>query len=234
MSELCSTRTVGDVAVITMDDGKANALSFAMIEAIDRALDAAVNDAQAVVLAGREGKFSAGFDLAVMQSGPEDARKLVAAGGRLCAKLFELPVPVVAACTGHALAAGALLLLSSDWRIGAATPAKIGLNEVAIGLPLPQFAADLAQQRLSRQHLTRATAFAHIHDPAAAVEAGFLDELDDDPVGAATTEAARLAEGLSGFAFSGTRRTWRTPVAQKMVADLDTDLEHFALDPDVG
>ncbi|MDH3705805.1 MAG: crotonase/enoyl-CoA hydratase family protein [Acidimicrobiia bacterium] len=232
MSDLIRDEQHGDVALLTMDDGKANALSHAMIDALDAGLDRAEADASALVLAGREGRFSAGFDLSVMQAGPEAARALVAAGGRLCARLYTLPVPVVVACTGHALAGGALLVLSGDHRVGAAGDFKIGLNEVAIGLPLPQFAIDLAEQRLSRRHVTRATVLAHIYPPDEAVDAGYLDSVVADPVPEALDVATELTARLSSFGFAGSRRTARQAVADKIVSELEADLAHFGLDPD--
>ncbi|MDH5238345.1 MAG: crotonase/enoyl-CoA hydratase family protein [Acidimicrobiia bacterium] len=232
MTDLLEYRVAEGVATITMDDGKANALSHAMIGAVDAAVDRAVSDARALVLAGRDGRFSAGFDLSVMQAGPEAARDLVAAGGRLCMKIYTLPLPVVVACTGHALAAGALLLLSGDWRVGGEGDFKIGLNEVSIGLPLPQFAIDLAAARLDVRQLTRATALAHIYDSAGAVEAGYLDVLAADPLAEATTVAAELAGRLSAFGFAGTRRTARQALADAVLTGIEADLIHFDLDPE--
>ena len=111
----------GHVAVLTFDDGKANALSHQALDALEAALDRAEADpdARAILLAGRPGRFSAGFDLATMTAGVEEMRWLVGAGANLIARLLLEPLPVVAACTGHALAAGALLLLACDQRIGA-------------------------------------------------------------------------------------------------------------------
>ncbi len=183
------------LAWLRLDDGKANALSPAVIEALGAALDRAEKEAGAVVLLGRPGRFSAGFDLSVMGSGPEQVRSLVTAGAELLMRLYAFPLPVVAACTGHALAAGSLLLLASDFRVGARGDFKIGLNEVAIGMTLPIFAVELARARLSKRHFDRATAQAEIYAPEAAVDAGFLDRLaaPDAIEEAAASEASRLA-----------------------------------------
>ena len=183
------------LAWVRLDDGKANALSPAVIEALGAALDRAEKEAGAVVLLGRPGRFSAGFDLSVMGSGPEQVRSLVTAGAELLMRLYAFPLPVVAACTGHALAAGSLLLLASDFRVGARGDFKIGLNEVAIGMTLPIFAVELARARLSKRHFDRATAQAEIYAPEAAVDAGFLDRLaaPDAIEEAAASEASRLA-----------------------------------------
>ena len=121
-SGIVDYRTEGDVAVVVMDDGKANALGFDLIGAVDEALDRAVDEAGAVALVGRAGKFSAGFDLSVMTSGPENARELLGRGAELGLRLFELPIPVVLGVTGHALAMGGILLCCGDVRIGADGP----------------------------------------------------------------------------------------------------------------
>src|SRR5262245_23859536 len=113
------------VAVLQLDDGKANALSPAMIAAIEAALDRAEKEARAVLLLGRDGRFCAGFDLSVMRSGVEPMRALVTAGADLLMHLALHPLPIVVGCTGHALAAGALLLLAADARTGARGEFKI-------------------------------------------------------------------------------------------------------------
>src|SRR5665213_2013814 len=140
--------------VAILDDGKANALSFEMIAGLQSALAAAIHENVPLVIAGREGYFSAGFELDIMRSGDGTLiAQLVDQGTLLFRDLFAAPVPVLAACTGHALAAGALLLLASDYRIGQPGSHKIGLNETQIGIALPQFAVDMARLRQSPNRL---------------------------------------------------------------------------------
>jgi enoyl-CoA hydratase len=196
-----------DVAVITMDDGKANALSTAMLESLDDAFAAAERDAKAIVLSGRPGRFCAGFDLSVMGQGGDAMRELVGAGAELCLRLLEYPKPIVVACTGHALAAGILLVTVCDFRIGARGPFKLGLNEVAIGLPLPHFAREIARERVSKRHLDRAAVHAEIYDPEGAVDAGYLDVLADAEAleTVAGEHAVRLSR-LDARAFAHTKR----------------------------
>src|SRR5262245_54127386 len=187
------TTTIEDgVAVLRFDDGKVNVLSHAAIDAFESALDLAAADARAVCIIGRDGKFSAGFDLAIMTGEPDGVRRLVSRGAELLMRLYLHPQPVVVAVTGHALAAGALLVLVCDVRIGADVPAKIGLNETSIGMPLPQFAVELARDRLDRKILSRATLGAEIFDPHGAVTAGYLDRV----VPAADVEGESGAEAL--------------------------------------
>jgi enoyl-CoA hydratase len=222
----------GTAAVITLDDGKANAISHEMADAINGALDRAEADqARAVVLAGRPGRFCAGFHLPTMQESVGSARDLLRVGGELALRLYLFPAPVVLAVTGHALAMGAILLMASDVRVGAAGDFKLGMNEVGIGMPVPKFATELADDRLSRRHLDAAINLATIYDPSGAVDAGFLD-LAVDPatvVDEATTRAQALAAGLHPGPFAMTRTNRRGDVAQRIRAGLATDVEQFTV-----
>lgn len=224
--------TVEDgVAVLRFDDGKVNVLSHAAIDALDAALDRAEAEASAVCLVGRAGKFSAGFDLSVMNAGPDQARDLVAAGGRVISRLYLHPQPVVAAVTGHALAAGALLVLACDVRIGPDAPAKIGLNETSIGMPLPLFALELAQDRLAPEARVRATLAAEVYDPQGAVAVGYLDRVvpADSLVDEAIAEARRLG-AYANAPYALTKRTMREPVVDRIRAHGDRSLREFSVE----
>jgi enoyl-CoA hydratase len=219
------------VAVIRLDDGKANGLSRGLIQALDAALDRAEKEAGAVLLVGREGRFSGGFDLATMRTGPEAVRALVAAGAELFLRLYGFPLPVLVACTGHAIAAGALVLLAADARIGARGAFKIGLNEVAIGMTLPIFAVEFARQRLSKRHFVRATSQATLYAPEEAVDAGFLDRVaaPEAVFDTALCEAARLAQ-LPQPAFRITKASVNAAAIAFMRETLDADLKKLTGD----
>jgi enoyl-CoA hydratase len=225
MADLLTYRLDDTVAVITLDDGKANAIGHETIAAVDDALDRAESEARAVVLEGRPGRFSAGFDLATMTESTEAMRELVIGGARLMMRIYGYPLPTVAACTGHALAAGALLLLTCDRRIGTAGSAKIGLNEVAIGMALPVFAVELARDRLAPAELTAATMGARLYDPEGAVAAGYLDQVvsDFDLVTTAITEAKALGELRSG-AYGRTKTVARGRVIEYILDTLEADM----------
>lgn len=166
------------IATIVMDDGKVNALSLDMLQSIDAAFDRASGDgALAVVFAGREGRFSGGFDLATLRTGSQDAFKMLRQGFELAEKMLSFPRPVVIGCTGHAIAMGVFLLLSGDYRIGAAGDFRIHANEVAIGLPMPRSAVEICRQRLAPAHFNRAVNLAEPYTPDDAVAAGFLDRV---------------------------------------------------------
>ena len=205
-TENLKTENLKDVTLIHFDDGKANALGFEAVELLTGALNEAEGSSSAVVLAGRPGCFCAGFDLSVMNFRGQRMVELMDKGAELLRRLSRCPIPVVAACTGHAIAAGALLLLAADLRIGAAGDFKVRLNEVSIGLPLPAFAVEMAKLRLSRRHLLEATMLSKLYSPAEAVEVGFLDRLSNgETTEEASSAALELAERLNTEAFSATR-----------------------------
>jgi enoyl-CoA hydratase len=218
-------RLEGTTAIVQMDDGKANALSEAMLGELGEALGRAEREAQALVLAGRPDRFCAGFDLKVMMSGPEAAKALLLRGADLFMRLYGSPLPVVAACTGHALAGGALVLLTADLRIGARGAFRIGLNEVSIGLPTPVLAMELARDRLATTELGRATLRAHIYDPEGAALAGYLDEVvaPEEVLGRAVQEAGKLG-GLSRMAFRGTKKRLRGKTIAHILSSLEEDV----------
>jgi enoyl-CoA hydratase len=215
----------GDVAVVSFDDGKVNVLTHAVIGALSGAIARAGGEARAVALTGREGRFCAGFDLGVMRQGPVEAGTLLAAGARLALDIYLSRVPVVLGCTGHALAMGGILLMSADARVGAEGPFKLGMNEVAIGMGMPRFAAALARDRLAPTHLNASIQLARIWDPPGAVAAGFLDELCPAPAVAerAVALARDLAATLDPAAFQITRYVLRGPSHAAIAAALEED-----------
>jgi len=219
------------VAIITIDDGKANAISHDIAAGVHDALEQAKSEAGAVVLTGRPGRFSAGFDLSVMTSSPEAARNLLKAGADIAIEIHEFPMPVVIASTGHALAMGAILLMAADVRIGAEGNFKIGLNEVAIGMPVPKFAVELARTSLSNAAFTAAVNLATVYDPAGAVVAGYLDQVvaDDAVLPTALAHAAELAERLDADAFALTRQNCRGASLDLIRNGLATDIATFVV-----
>jgi enoyl-CoA hydratase len=153
-------------------------------------------------------------------------------GAELAVRIYLFPAPVVLAVTGHALAMGAIVLMAADTRIGADGPFKIGLNEVAIGMPVPEFAVAFADDRLSRRHLTAAVNHARVFDPATAVDAGYLDQVvDADSVETAAIEhATALADTLNPAAFRLTRQNLRSARAATMQAGLAADVASFKIE----
>jgi enoyl-CoA hydratase len=206
----------GDLCTITVDDGRANALNFESVEALSQAIDKHSTTSRALVLEGRPGIFCAGLDLAVVRSGDEVLlRQLL----DLCEGLYRImlssPVPIVAACTGHALAGGALMLLCCDYRVGLRGDFRIGFNEVAIGMPLPRFGSDVARARLNRERFIRATVLAETTGPEDAVTVGFLDEVHEADVAEAAARKAAALVALPRDAYAaGKHIAYRSVDAQ--------------------
>jgi enoyl-CoA hydratase len=207
-----------DEGVLTavFDDGKANALTFTAIAELRSALGMAVDLNRALVLTGRRGYFCAGFDLKIMRSGdPRHVASLTSQGFVLFGEMLSAPIPIVAACTGHALAAGALLLLATDYRVGQPGTYQVGLNETRIGIALPQQAIDMATFRLSTNHLTAATLFATVVAPEQACAVGYLDRIDADPRGAALAAATDIAPA-NLRAFAKTKERMNADIVRRL------------------
>ena len=207
----------GETAVLRLDDGKANVVSEAFSAAVNEGLDQAEKDAKAVILTGRPGRFSAGFDLNAVRAGGDAAKNMRDAGARMMARLLLHPQPLVIACTGHALAAGALILCTGDTRIGVEGDFKIGLNETAIGLTLPPHMIALAASRMPREQVTQNIIQAKVHDPASAVGVGYLDEVvsPDDLMDTALARAGSLA-AIAGEAYGSVKQHVRGEVARTL------------------
>jgi enoyl-CoA hydratase len=224
------TYTLGDtIATIAMDDGKVNALSLQMLQELDGAFDQAQTDQAVVVLTGRDGVFSGGFDLRALGGGDRDAAAaMLVAGFELAERILTFPRPVVVACPGHAIAMGVFLLLSGDYRIGADGPYRITANEVAIGLTMPRAAVEICRQRLTPAHFNRAVLLAEVYSPTDAVAAGFLDQavpaadLQDE----ARTKAAALAK-LNMDAHTGSKMRLRDHTLTAVRAAIEADAADF-------
>lgn len=219
---------------IHMDDGKANVVNAAMLAELSEAFAKAEHEsARAVVLAGRLGFFSAGLDLKTLPLlPPEELRQVVLDFGEMALRLVRFPRPVIALSCGHALAAGAVLMLACDWRVGCAGSFRYGLNEVAINLPLPSFICELARSMLDPRWLHRTAGQGLVLSPEEALQAGYVDELcpPEEVVARAAAAAQRLAD-LPEPAFSTTKRHLRSPILRSASHESMQDelTQHLAL-----
>jgi enoyl-CoA hydratase len=224
MGTLVNYELEDSIATITMDDGKVNVLSRQMLAELNAALDRAAADGAVVVLTGRRGVFSAGFDLGVLKAGGGEALAMLRAGFELAERILSFPTPVVIACTGHAVAMGVFLLLSGDYRVGATGEHRITANEVAIGLTMPRAAIEICRQRLSPAHFNRAVVIAEVYSPDAAVDAGFLDRVV--PASELQDAARRVAVELVTLdmaAHAATKRRARDHALQAIRAAIEAD-----------
>jgi enoyl-CoA hydratase len=213
-----------DIAVIDQDDHRANAYTVEGLTRLNELLDTAQGSAGAVVLHGRPGYFSGGFDVRTIKEGGDRFDEMLALGARMFARLLTYPLPVVAACTGHALAAGSLVLLASDVRVGAAGDFKLGLHEVAILSPLPRFLIELARYRLPPIGI-EGVLRGMIFDPESARDHGYLDVVvAPESVKETALREARQLMRLRRGVFAGAKFALRGDVAERMLSDLDGDL----------
>jgi enoyl-CoA hydratase/carnithine racemase len=175
--ELIQLEIENNIATISIQNGRANAISPQVISELNEAFDQSEKAEAVVIITGQAGIFSAGFDLSIMTQDLQAAVDLVCSGSKLSHRMMSFPFPIIAASSGHAIAKGAFLLLSCDYRIGCAGKFKIGLNEVAIGMTMHHAGIEIAKARISKNYLSRAVINAEIFGPQEATSAGFLDEV---------------------------------------------------------
>jgi enoyl-CoA hydratase len=225
MTKLATYSRSGPIATITMDDGKANVMSLAMLNSLHAAFDEAEHDKVVPVLKARGKHFSGGFDLSVFANGSaEDQYLMVKAGAELALRILSFPFPVVAACQGNAYPMGAFLIMSSDHRIAADGDYRIGMNEVAIGLTVPRFAIEVARQRLTPAYFSRVVMTAEMFGPAE-VTAGFFDRLvSADQLEKAAEETAQALSGLNMAAHAATKARARGAVIKLIRQVIDEDI----------
>ena len=195
MTPSVSLNIEDNVATLTLNNGKVNAISHQVIDELNQALNSAEQQHCVVVITGQPGMLSAGYDLTVMRESMSAAMQLVEKGSTLARRMLAFPYPIVVACSGHAVAKGAFLLLAADYRIGVEGPFKIGLNEVAIGMTMHHAGVELARARLAPTFFNRAVNLAEMMSPDEALDAGFLDKVVSQHDFIAST--ATIAQALS-------------------------------------
>ena len=210
-----------NVAVLTLDDGNVNAMSYALLSTARAAFADAVAQADAVVIAGNQKCLSAGFDLTEVMQGPEQRDAIISAGGDWFYEIFTCAKPVVVACTGHAVAGGMVFLLVGDSRIGRAGSHKFGFNEVLIGVPMPAFGISLTQYRV-HPPMAEEILLGQMYGPDDALRAGLVDTLVDgdaaDVVAAAVARATELA-GRSADAYGKTTLAARARLSERFATE---------------
>jgi len=224
MTDLITYALDDGIATLTLDNGKVNAISPDVIAAFHEALDRAEEDRAVVIITGQPGILSGGYDLKVMVSGPQQALDLVSAGSALARRMLAHPFPIIVACPGHAVAKGAFILLSADYRVGVEGPFKIGLNEVVIGMTMHHVGIELARDRLRRSFFNRCVINGEMLSPEQAVQAGFLDALvaPEELMAAAVA----MAEGLKGInmtAHAATKVKARAAFLETLDAAIEMD-----------
>ncbi|HWT67626.1 MAG TPA: crotonase/enoyl-CoA hydratase family protein [Pseudomonas sp.] len=228
MSELISYHLEDGIATLTLCNGKVNAISPDVIAAFNAALDQAVTDRAVVIITGQPGILSGGYDLKVMTSGPKEAVSLVTSGSTLARRLLSHPFPVIVACPGHAVAKGAFLLLSADYRIGVDGPFSIGLNEVQIGMTMHHAGIELARDRLRKSAFHRSVINGEMFNPQSAVDAGFLDVVvSAEELQSTALAAARQLKKINMTAHKNTKLKVRKALLDALDNAIIADQEHM-------
>jgi len=179
-----------DISIITLDDGKANVFSPKMIQDVNECLDKVPTESGALIITGRDGMFSAGFDLKIISSGDMQATMDMSLSGfKLLSRIFSFPRPILAACSGHGIALGTFLLCCCDYRIGVKGDYMIGANEMRTNMVIPIPILELISHRVTASHKYRAILGAEMYSIQDGVEAGLIDEIVDSKV---LMEAAML------------------------------------------
>ena len=178
--QIATLTTEGDVSIITLNDGKANVFSPEMSSTVSNLLDQVQGDKGSLVITGRPGIFSAGFDLKIISSGDADAvAAMVKAGFTLLARIYNFPRPVIAACSGHGVALGAFLLCCADYRLGAKGQFIVQANETRNNMSIPTPILEISKSRISKTHWYRAILNAEAYPVEKAIEPGYLDEVTE-------------------------------------------------------
>ena len=228
MSDLIAYHLEDGIATLTLSNGKVNAISPDVIAAFNAALDQAVTDRAVVIITGQPGILSGGYDLKVMTAGPKEAVNLVTAGSTLARRLLAHPFPVIVACPGHAVAKGAFILLSADYRIGVEGPFSIGLNEVQIGMTMHHAGIELARDRLRKSAFHRSVINGEMFDPQGAVDAGFLDKVvAAEELQGAALAAARQLKKINMTAHKNTKLKVRKGLLDALDSAIVQDQAHL-------
>lgn len=223
------------VSVLTMRHGKVNALDVELCRALVGAVDSAVDaGAQAVVVSGSGGAFSAGVDLRrVIAGGEAYVADLLPALQGVFDRLARLELPVVAAVNGHAIAGGFVLLAAADRALMADGPGRLGVTELLVGVPISSMGMALVGRRAGEVLWRRLVLEGSTFSAGEAVAGGLVDELvaPEDLLQRSVEAAARLAS--LGPAFVITKRQLRAELEARIqrLAEFDPEVEAVWRDP---
>jgi enoyl-CoA hydratase len=180
MSDMIQTETSAGIATLRLNRPPANALDLEFLTALGDAFAGLEGreDLGALIVTGAGRFFSTGLDLkAVPAYSADDQRALAHQLNRMVGLLYGLPLPVVAAVNGHAIAGGVIVALCCDYRIAAAGDYKIGLTEARVGVPFPVAPMAVVQSELSAPAARVAVLLARNLTPPEALGQGLVDEL---------------------------------------------------------
>lgn len=216
-----------EISIITLDDGKANVFSEEMTQAINDCLDKVPTDSGSLIITGRPGMFSAGFDLKVIASGDlPKIKKMSLSGFKLLSRIFSFPRPVVAACSGHGIALGTFLLCCCDYRIGIKGEFLLGANEMKTNMVIPTPILELIKFRISPSHKYRSILGAEMYQLDKAIDAGLMDQVEEaETLMDAAIEKAKDLATMGHPSYTLTKALFIKDVADSIdnaIKDLET------------
>ena len=193
----------GPVALLRLENGKANAIGPGFLDKLDGLL-AGIGDARAAVITGQGSAFSAGLELPPLIEMDRDAmRGFIRRFEAVMLRVFELPIPVVAAVNGHAVAGGCVLAFQADVRIAADRDARIGLNETQLGIALPAVVVETMRWQMPPTSLAAVALEGGLFSPREALRLGLLHEVVPEPE--LVDRAVQRAQMLAALPPAGVR-----------------------------
>ncbi|PQJ21058.1 crotonase/enoyl-CoA hydratase family protein [Tenacibaculum sp. SG-28] len=232
MNALIHYKEEENYVLLSLQNGKANAISHDVVTELNHCLDKVEKAGKPVIITGQKGIFSAGYDLASMTKSPASALELVTKGSTLSLRMLSFPLPIIIACNGHAIAKGAFLLLSADYRLGVSGDFKIGLNEVMIGMTMHNAGIAIAEARLAPVYVERCVNNAEIFSPKEAISAGFLDKtVPEEQLLPTAIKIAGLFGKLNGRAHAETKRKVRAKHINKLEKAIAQDIQEGLTPP---
>ena len=225
--KIATLKKEGNVSIITLDDGKANVFSPEMSQQIDECLDQVATEEGCLVITGKEGMFSGGLDLKIIQSGDiERIQEMSSKAFKLLARIFSFPRPVIAACSGHAVALGTFLLCCCDYRIGVKGEFMLGANEMRTNMVIPTPILELIKFRVSNTHKYRAVLGAEMYKLEDSISAGLIDEVvDQDLLMTTVTEKAKDLATMGHPSYSMTKELFIAEPMSKINAAMEEHLK---------
>jgi enoyl-CoA hydratase len=212
-------KTDAGIAVLTLAQGKANALDIEFCEALTaRFMELRKTDAKAVVITGQGKIFSAGVDLIRLSEGGADyIRKFLPALHKLYGAVFYHPKPVVAAINGHAIAGGCVLACCADRRAMANDGGRIGVTELLVGVPFPALAFEIMRFATPPYFFSETVLSGATFSAEAAAHRGWVNEaVEPAALMERALAAAQSLAALSPAAFAQTKMQIRQAVTERM------------------
>jgi enoyl-CoA hydratase len=209
----------GDVAVLRMAHGKANALDLELCNALTAELEVyRQSAAKALVITGTGGMFSAGVDLVrVANEGAQYVRVFLPAVNRAFETLFSLLKPVVAAVNGHAIAGGCIIACAADHRLMARAGGRIGIPELLVGVPFPVVPLEIVRFAVAPPNLQSLIYRGATFSPDDALQQGLIDGVvEQESLMERAIAVARAMGAIPSSAFALTKRQLREPVLERI------------------